>query len=408
MSLNRFPVLSPHEVESVKWAGDYNTYDAALCALGKTKYKKFVAVNPDVNVEILKSITDIPDIIPCVVWYHNGNWIAKLFNHQWNPLRGYRNLKLDITLAPIDDTARWITNPDIDHNLVFDPIPSYSHQPTIEDAYYNLVWYLDPKFNPTKDDIWVVKRVHKDKALLGTKNMGTISPCFPSRLDVVFISYYEPNAEENWQRVLAKAPWAQRVNGVTGILEAHKAAADLAGTDMFYVVDGDAYLSDNWTFDFQPGIFDRDAVVVWHSKNPINGLTYGYGGVKLFPTDLLKNATRWNTDLTTGLSHKLIVKEQVSNITRFNTSEFDTWRSAFRECAKLASGSIARQDEDESRRRMSVWRTASGGEYGNYSSAGADAGYKYGVENRLDIDKLKLINNRQWLKEQFEIWNTNT
>jgi hypothetical protein len=226
-------------------------------------------------------------------------------------------------------------------------------------------------------------------------------------LDVVFISYGELNAEENWQRVLEKAPGAKRVDGVTGILQAHKAAADLVTTDMFYVVDGDAYLSEDWSFDFQPSLFDRDCVFVWHSQNPVNGLEYGYGGVKIFPTDLLKKAETWNTDLTTGLSNKIKVMPTVSNITKFDTDEFNTWRSAFRECAKLASGSISKSNKEETVSRLQIWRTVATGDYSQYAIAGANAGHDYGIEHKSNINQLKLINNRLWLKEQYNKWNTN-
>jgi len=226
-------------------------------------------------------------------------------------------------------------------------------------------------------------------------------------LDVVFISYGELNAEKNWQKVLEKEPRAKRVDGVTGILQAHKAAANLVTTDMFYVVDGDAYLSEDWSFDFQPSIFDRDCVFVWHSQNPVNGLEYGYGGVKLFPTDLLRTTETWNTDLTTGLSNKIKVIPKISNLTKFDTDEFNTWRSAFRECAKLASGSISKSNEEENFSRLQTWRTTAVGSYSQYAIAGANTGYEYGIKHKLDIDKLKLINDHTWLKEQYNKWNTN-
>jgi hypothetical protein len=227
-------------------------------------------------------------------------------------------------------------------------------------------------------------------------------------LDVVFISYGETNAEENWQRVLEKAPGAKRVDGVTGILQAHRAAADIVTTDMFYVVDGDAYLVDTWNFDHHPGLFDRDCIFVWHSQNPINGLEYGYGGVKLFPTHILKSAVSWNTDLTTSVGNKLKVMSTISNFTNFNTNEFNTWRSAFRECAKLASGNISKSNNKETTDRLQIWRTVATGNYSQYAIAGANAGYEYGTEHKLDIDKLKLINNHKWLEEQYNKWNTNT
>jgi hypothetical protein len=143
------------------------------------------------------------------------------------------------------------------------------------DLAYEHIWYL------SHDKIWAVKMCAVDTPI-GHKSMDSITPVFPDALDVIFISYNEPNAEENWQRVLSKAPYAKRVDGVDGIFNAHKAAAKLSSTDMFYVVDGDAYLVDGWKFDYQPGLFDRDCAYIWYSKNPVNGLVYGYGGVKLF------------------------------------------------------------------------------------------------------------------------------
>ena len=35
-------------------------------------------------------------------------------------------------------------------------------------------------------------------------------------LDFVFISYKEPNCEENYADLLNKVPWAKRVHGVKG------------------------------------------------------------------------------------------------------------------------------------------------------------------------------------------------
>ena len=101
----------------------------------------------------------------------------------------------------------------------------------------------------------------KDYKPTGTKDMGYVSITGITQLDVIFISYNEPNAEKNWLRVLEKSPKAFRINGIKGIVNAHKCAAELATTDMFYVVDGDAYLTDEWSFAYQPSIFDRDCVL---------------------------------------------------------------------------------------------------------------------------------------------------
>ena len=40
-------------------------------------------------------------------------------------------------------------------------------------------------------------------------------------LDFVYISYMEPNKEENWADLKNKVPWAKRVDGVKGFDSAH-------------------------------------------------------------------------------------------------------------------------------------------------------------------------------------------
>ena len=49
----------------------------------------------------------------------------------------------------------------------------------------------------------------------------------PNVYDVVFLSYDEPNAEENYQHLLSIRPKAKRVHGVKGSDAAHKACAEL-------------------------------------------------------------------------------------------------------------------------------------------------------------------------------------
>jgi hypothetical protein len=255
------------------------------------------------------------------------------------------------------------------------------------DLQYEHIWYLAD----SKEKIWTVKLCAVENSK-GKKDMGSVSLILP-RLDVIFISYHEPNAEENWERVLEKAPWAKRVDGVEGIFNAHKTAAKLANTDMFFVVDGDAYLTYDWEFDFQPSIFDRDCVHVWKSKNPINNLTYGYGGVKLFDRLSLVKLKKWGTDLTLSAGKKLKVMDRVSNITKFNTSEFNTWKAAFRECAKLAKKADA-----ESNERLQSWLNPTGtANFADWAKKGAEQGIVF-ANSQLNINN---INDYKWLKQQF-------
>ncbi len=225
----------------------------------------------------------------------------------------------------------------------------------------------------------------------------------PNIYDVVFISYQEPNADENYSKLLKKVPTAKRVNGVKGIHQAHIEAAKLSSSKMFFVVDGDADMCDDFTFDYQVPVWDETTVHVWRSINPINDLVYGYGGIKLFPRNetLIMDTTK--PDMTTSISSKFNAVEETANITAFNTDAFSTWRSAFRECAKLSSKTILRQNDEETESRLNIWCTK-GGERrcGDFAIAGANAGREFGLSNMADIS---LINNFEWLEAKF---NDNT
>ncbi len=101
-----------------------------------------------------------------------------------------------------------------------------------------------------------------------------------SDLDFVYISFKEPNKEENWADLKNKVPWAKRVDGVVGFDSAHKAAADKAETQFFISVDGDNIIDEKFllhTLDWSKT--DKKSVHRWRAKNSINGLVYGNGGL---------------------------------------------------------------------------------------------------------------------------------
>jgi hypothetical protein len=218
--------------------------------------------------------------------------------------------------------------------------------------------------------------------------------------DIVFISYYEPFAENNFKKLLDKNLGNKifRIKDVDGIHNAHKQAASLVNTKMFWVVDADAELLEDFKFNFPVKKYDQDTVHVWKSQNPVNGLEYGNGGVKLLPTKLTLDMRTDKPDMTTSISGKFKSIPIVSNINKFNTDPFNSWKSAFRECCKLASRIIDRQQDEETQYRLDVWCNESTDEY---ALDGARAGRDYGSENKNNLEALKMINDFTWLEEQF-------
>jgi hypothetical protein len=219
--------------------------------------------------------------------------------------------------------------------------------------------------------------------------------------DIVFISYNELNAEENYDRLSSRfsAPVLKRITGVVGIHNAHIAAAKKAMTKMFWVVDGDAQVLDTFDFSYQVPNNELDYVHVWRSQNPVNGLVYGNGGVKLLPKKLTTNMDTSRIDMTTSISTLFKPMLEIANITAFNTDPFSTWRSAFRECTKLASSSIERQNDVETQQRLDVWCTLNDSvPFGFYAYSGALAGKAYGEKNASNKEALSKINDFTWLE----------
>lgn len=110
-----------------------------------------------------------------------------------------------------------------------------------------------------------------------------------AELDIVFLSYDEPNAELHYADLCNKVPWAKRIHGVKGSDAAHKAAANLSETEWVITVDADNIV--------YPSFFNLDIDVTnpkiqvysWLGNNKINGLQYGNGGLKIWKKDFILN-----------------------------------------------------------------------------------------------------------------------
>ena len=298
----------------------------------------------------------------------------------------------------------WLTYPDLNVDFEFDLYIDHHNQ---YERKINHVWKNGEYYDGvalTNKHVTLAQREINYRFFAVKKEYDVIAST-PKPYDVVFISNNESNADANYAKLLEKAPHAKRVHGVKGIHQAHIAAAKLCNTEMFWVVDGDADVLDDFDFDYQIAHYDLDGkqtVHVWRSFNPVNNLVYGYGGVKLLPTELTLNVDVNSADMTTSISKHFKGIDRMSNTTAFNTDEFSAWRSGFRECVKLASRVIDRQKDDETEFRLDAW--CSRGEdkpFGKFAISGAKAGREYGEKNKNNLSALKRINDFEWLHEQF-------
>ena len=168
-----------------------------------------------------------------------------------------------------------------------------------------------------------------------------------AELDIIYLSYDEPNADKNYADLLTKVPWAKRVHGIKGSDAAHKACAELSETDRFVTVDGDNTIRQefiNQVLDFDAHTDLTNSVISWCGKNTINGLMYGNGGLKCWPKEhVLSMKTHENADPNNPHAQvdfcwdtNYIQQNSCYSDVHNNEPPHQAWRAGFREGVKLA------------------------------------------------------------------------
>ena len=177
-------------------------------------------------------------------------------------------------------------------------------------------------------------------------------------LDIIYLSYDEPNAEKNYADLCTKIPWAKRVHGVEGSDAAHKACARLSETDYFITIDADNIVRQdflNQTLDFNEHGDLKNTVISWKGRNEINGLMYGNGGLKCWPKDYVLNM-RTHENADTNNKHAQVDFCWDAQYIQMNSCYSDVynnytaqqaWRAGFREGVKLATDRGLRLSKEE-------------------------------------------------------------
>ena len=218
---------------------------------------------------------------------------------------------------------------------------------------------------------------------------------------VYFLYTDEANLNENWERLQTKTEHAVAVAAVGNIFESHKHIAGLCQGDRFYVVDADSWIVDSFNFDKNIELTPK-SVAVFRSKNPINGLIYGHGGIKLFSKDCFSAERLDRPDMTTTLADSYIKLNILATEHRFNYTPFATWRTAFREAVKLSAGINKNNNDQESQERLTMWCEAGlETEHGYFAIHGARQGVSYAKSTDADFT---LVNDFKWLKNKFIDW----
>jgi len=194
-----------------------------------------------------------------------------------------------------------------------------------------------------------------------------------SEIDIVYLSYDEPNAESNWQHLQNICARAQRVHGIKGSDAAHKACADITTGTHMITIDGDnridpRFLDQSWTFDHTWDV-DR-SVLSFSAENSINGLIYGNGGIKIWPRQVVLEM-HTHEAVTSGSAAvdfcwhlDYVLMPGVWSRAVINHTDHQAWRAGFREGVKMAlvNGELIKQPAQWRRSmarvnldRLTVW-----------------------------------------------------
>jgi hypothetical protein len=151
-----------------------------------------------------------------------------------------------------------------------------------------------------------------------------------SNFEVFFISYEEPNADSNFVYVQELAPEAKRIQGVKGITNAYAEAGKQATADYVYIVEGDNYIKEGFTFKE----FDDGAVHAWPCINRSTQAVSFNGGIKLFPREVLQN-TQFNKIDVLMLDHPVTYEAEPASFHAWDTDGFHTVNHTLKQILRL-------------------------------------------------------------------------
>ena len=217
-------------------------------------------------------------------------------------------------------------------------------------------------------------------------------------LDIVFLSNGETGADENYEHLLNVTKGLPnrvvRVDGINGRVAAYHAAAEASNTPWMFTVFAKLRINSKFDFSWQPDRLQVPKHYIFYASNPVNGLVYGHQAMIAYNKQITLGNIGKGLDFTLDSEHEVV--ELNSGVARYNTDEFSTWRTSFREAIKLKL-----DDSPVSRERLKTWSTVGVGDFAQYSIQGAQHAVEYVESVNNDLDKLRLSYDWPWLKEYF-------
>ena len=220
-------------------------------------------------------------------------------------------------------------------------------------------------------------------------------------IDIIYISYDEPQAEENWNKLVTKFPKAKRVHGIKGMENELVEAAKKSETSWFYAVFAKTEIHEEFNFSFQPDYFQESKHYIFYAKNRVNGLVYGEMGIIMYNCKLIIERAGQEfegLDYTLSFPHEVI--PELSAYGNFDTSPYHAWRTAFRETSKLYDF-YNQQPTIDTKYRLKIWETVATGPYADWVLKGSSDGKEFFHKFKDDPIYRKNSFSWEWLREYF-------
>ena len=224
--------------------------------------------------------------------------------------------------------------------------------------------------------------------------ISTNSQVDSNLLDIVFFSNGEKCAEDNYEHLLSlNLPnRIVRIKDVNGRVKSQHEAANASNTPWYFLINAKLKVDNNFDFSWQADRLQIPKHYIFKAKNIMNGLIYGHQAIVANNKILTLNTKARGLDFTMDSEHEVV--DVLSGIAIYNSSEWDTWRTAFRECIKLCYAK-----DSESKKRLETWKTIAIGDFAQFSLKGAQDAIDYYKEVKGELQYLLLTYEWDWLKD---------
>jgi hypothetical protein len=192
----------------------------------------------------------------------------------------------------------------------------------------------------------------------------------------------------------------KRLHGVEGMRRAYRLAAEVVDAEQFLLADGDFVIATEFALSAVEPLDEGVSMRVWRARNPLNGLVYGYGGLKLIRRSALRQLGA-AVDVLAALPGRTEFVADIAGTTRVNQSPYHAWKAGFRECAMLTRGSEYGMDDTEANERIAAWTAGGEGEFAQFAVSGAREGVVFAREAARLPDRFDKLNDPEWLHARF-------